>query len=284
MSNPAKVKAATEQVTDTDEEQEVDVDVTEEDDQEEPEVTDESDDNDDELDAEAAFEKKVIAATNSMKQDAKGNWVLPEGLSHEVKVAARLEKRRRDTQSGYTKTAQEKKRLEAEKAALLTKVKGSAKIELSAEEAQELEDLKFSDPDAWRKKMNRLEREALAKQETDLNEELKQVSTSSLEAEELEDRKQVLADFNRKNPGFKINDDIIANDIPPRIVKRLETGAISFEAFLQEAHEYLKTGKVVKQTEKTIRQPNLNKVGGSSSPERTAVREDAIKSYTNEIY
>lgn len=234
-------------------------------------------------DAEPTFENKVNAAVDSMKQDVKGNWVLPENLSDEVKYAATLEKRRRDTQSDYTRTKQEKKRLEAEKAALLKKAKGNLRLQLTKEQVDELEDLKFSDPEAWRKKVNNYEREAYNRHDDELDKELKQVSTSALDDEELEDRKQVLAKFNQDHADFQLNDDIIANDIPPRIVKRLETGEISFEAFLQEAYEFTRTGKVIKQ-DKVRKQPNLSKVGGGSAPDKNAKREDAIRSYDKEVY
>lgn len=276
MSNPAKVKAAT-QEADTEHEEEG-VETTDD------ASPDEAEEAEGEATEEQVFEQAVNKAVNSMKQDAKGNWVLPAGLPPAVKVAANLEKRRRDTQGDYTKTKQENKRLAAEKATLLKKASGNLTLTLSQEQKDELDDLKFSDPEAWRKKMNAYEREAAERQSAELEKDLKQVSTSTLEQEELENRKQVLADFNREHPDFKIDDDILANDIPPRITKALETGAISFEAFLQEVHKYLKTGKVVKQTERTRGQPNLSKVPGGSSPDKNAVKEDAILSYANETY
>ena len=230
-----------------------------------------------------AFESAVSNAVKNMKRGADGKYILPKGLSPEVKHAAILEKRRRDTQSEFTKIAQAKKALEAENNALKKKSLGSVKIELTAEQAEELEDLKFSDPEAWRKKMNKYEREAHAKQSKELDDEIAQVSADTLAKDELERRKEVLIEFNRANPGFQLDDDVIQNDIPPRITKRLETGEISFEAFLQEVLDYTKTGKVVKQ-EKTRNQPNLSKVGGGSRPDKHAEKEDIILSYNNEVY
>lgn len=232
---------------------------------------------------EATFADKVNEVLRNAKTDDKGRLVLPEDLSEEVKYAVTAEKRLRDTQAAFTQSRQSQKVLEAEKATLLSKVTGKIELNLTTEQAEELEELKFSDPEAWRNKINKLETAARAKTAQDLEDELKQVSTSSLANEELERRAEILEEFNRANPGFQLTDDIIANDIPPRIVMKLETGKISFEAFLQECYDYSKTGKVVKQ-EETMDQPNLSKVGGGSKPDKNAVKEDIILSYKKETY
>ena len=245
----------------------------------------EVDETEDEVDAESqqAFADAVSEAVKGITRGKDGKYVLPRGLSAEVRYAAILEQRRRDTQSEFTKGNQAKKALEAENNALKQKAMKSVSLNLTAEQAEELDDLKFSDPEAWRKKMNKLEREALAKQEQELNDEIAQVSADTLAKDELERRKDVLAEFNKENPGFQLNDQIIANDIPPRIVKRLETGTISFEAFLNECKDYLTTGKVVKQ-EKLRDQPNLSKVGGGSRPDKHAEKEDMVLSYNKEVF
>lgn len=230
-----------------------------------------------------SFADKVNEAVKGMKLDDKGNYELPEGLSEEVQYAAMAEKRRRDTQAEFSKTKQEAKALKAEKAALLKRIEGNIQIDVTDEQKEELEDLKFSDPEAYRKKMNKYEQDARDKRLKEIDDELKQVSAGSLETEELERRKAVLEEFQSANTDVEINDDVIANDIPPRILKKLETGSITFEAFLIECRDYLKTGKVVKQ-EKNHQQPNLSKVGGGSKPDQNAVNEDIVLSYNKETY
>lgn len=240
-----------------------------------------------EIDGEETEDSKLEAAVNEavgkITRDNKGRYVLPEGLSPELRIAVLSEKRRRDTQSSFTKEAQEKKALKAENAALKHRVSEYAKIELTAEQQTELEDLKFSDPEAWREKLNAYEKEHKEKHNKKLDEELGQVSADILANEELEQRKDTLKQFNKVHPDFKLDDDVIKNDIPPRIVKKLETGVISFEAFLQECYDYLKTGKVVKQ-DKLSQQPNLSKVGGGQSPDKHAAKEDIILSYSKEVF
>jgi len=230
------------------------------------------------------FEAKINTLVNDLTRDEKGKYIIPENLSEAEKYAVSAERRRRDTQAEYTKTTQETKALKAEKAELLKRVNQNVKIEMTAEQAEELESLKFEDPEAYRLKMNKYEQTALAKQDEELTESLKQVSASTLETEELEQRDITLAKFNQAHPDFVLTNEVFDNDIPPRIVKKLETGKISFEAFLKECYDYTKTGKVVKQEALPGKQPNLGNVGGSSKPDGNAVKEDIILSYNTETY
>lgn len=231
-----------------------------------------------------SFSEQVEAAVSNIKYDeATKKHVLPDGLSEEVKYAAMAEKRRRDTQASYTREQQRSATLEAEKQELLKLNNESIRVELTAEEQSELDDLKFADPEAWRVKMNSLETEHRKKKEGIVNERLKSVSESTGKATELERRKQLLEAHNAANPEHALDDDVIANDIPPRITKKLETGEYSFEEFLPAAHKYLTTGKVVADV-KTGKQPDLGKVGGGSEPSAQAANEGLKKSYEKEIY
>lgn len=230
------------------------------------------------------FETAVNEVVKNITRGADGKYILPDDVSEEVRYAAILEQRRRDTQSEFTKAAQVKKALEAENKALKQKAIGEVKLTLTDEQKEELDTLKFEDPEAWRKKMNRYEREALDKHAKEVDDEIAQVSADTLAKDELERRKDVLTEFNQANPDFQLNDDIIANDVPPRITKKLETGKISFEQFLQEVYDYQKTGKIVKQKEETNDQPNLSKVGGGHRPDKHAEQEDIILSYNKEVF
>lgn len=230
------------------------------------------------------FASKVNDAVSKMTQDAKGNWVLPDDITDEaVKHAATIEKRFRDTQGAFTKERQKTKALEAEVSVLKPKAVGAVQLNLTDEQTAELDELKFSDPEAWRKKMNTYERNALKAQEEQLEKEVKETTTSTLEKDELERRETVLSEFLETHKGFELNDDIIANDIPPRITKKLNDGTITFEQFLEECYNYSKTGKVIKQKDGP-NLPNLSKVGGGDKPDANAMKEDVITSYDKEVY
>lgn len=187
------------------------------------------------------------------------------------------EKRFKDTQAAFTKSQQELKAKEAKLAALEEIT--TPKVELDAETKERLDELKFSDPDAWRDEVNRLESEAKRAH----RERLATVEYEAAHKAELERRASVLASFNSTSD-IKITDETIAYDIPARITKRLEEGEVSFEQFLEEAANYLKAPKIVGDGNKTLGQPNLSEVGGNHSAAEYTAEPDSVASYRNEIY
>lgn len=175
------------------------------------------------------------------------------------------EKRRRDTQAAYTKSQQE---LAATRAQLKV-MKETGGPALDQGKLAELEDLKFSDPDAWYKAKLALESEAHNTFQSKL-----------AEASESEVRLAKLEEFKATHPGFELTDD----DIPPRIAKKLASGQVSFDEFLQETYDYLVTPKVIGDANKTLEQPNLGKVGGGITPSAATTSKDIVSSYKNEVY
>lgn len=179
--------------------------------------------------------------------------------------AKKAEQRRRDTQAAYTKSQQE---LAATRAQLKV-MKETGGPALDQGKLAELEDLKFSDPDAWYKAKLALESEAHNSFQSKL-----------AEASESEVRLAKLEEFKATHPGFELTDD----DIPPRIAKKLASGQVSFDEFLQETYDYLVTPKVIGDANKTLEQPNLGKVGGGITPSAAATSKDIVSSYKNEVY
>ena len=177
------------------------------------------------------------------------------------------EKRYKDTQAAYTRSRQEL----AEAKAKLTVLEPLAKPTLSIDEAAraELDDLKYRDPDTWREKLSILEAESRKSFDSKVADNLRNLS-------ELERRQLVLEDFVARNPGFVINDDVIAYDIPPRITKKLEKGEISFEEFLEETKTYMQAPKVIGSANTALNQPNLTKVGGDGSYTKNAADKDFV--------
>lgn len=187
------------------------------------------------------------------------------------------EKRRRDTQAAYTRGQQELKMLKAEREALEKQI---GTLNLTVKQDEELEDLKFKDPDAWRQRINELEQEAVAARQQVIS----QATAEARAQAELERRAQVLQEFNAEHPELQITDEVIANDIPPRITNKLERGEVTFEEFLEEAKSYLDTPKKVVGGETPPSEPDLGKVGGRDTASSQAVSEDIVASYQNEVY
>lgn len=196
--------------------------------------------------------------------DNSGTQTTPE-------TAVNWEKRYKDTQAAFTKKAQEVAALKAKLKVLEDTVKPTTPI--PSDKQQELEDLKYSDPDAWRAEMNKLE-EAY---KSDLN---KKIEATANELTELERRELVLQDFYARHPGFVLDDQYV----PPIIANKLAKGEITFEQFLSETYEFLNKPRKIATGNKPLNQPNLSKVGGGDTPDANAIKLDIVTSYKSEIY
>lgn len=228
------------------------------------------------------FESKVNAVVSHIKVDEQGLHQLPEGLQvpDDVLYAAKLEKRRRDTESTLGKTKTQLKAEQAKVQTLQSKVALRVTDNLTSEEQEALQHLQETDVNAWRLKMNELE-ETARKQ---LNTELGTAAEATSQQVEMERRGVVLAEFNHLHPDMQITDEVIDNDIPPRIVNKLKKGEISFEDFLEESYEYLTKPKTVGSGKAPPKTTSLGKTGGGSEPRAEAVREDFSTTYKKTVF
>ena len=184
------------------------------------------------------------------------------------------EKRFKDTQAFATKLAQEKAEKERELEELKAEfsvLKATAKpsMTISKEVQDELDDLKYSDPEAWRSRLNQLESDA----NKEFDSKLSDARNATSQQLELNRRASVLAEFQTRHPEIAFTDELLQLDIPGRIVKKLESGKVSYEEFLNEVVDFVKAPKIIGDTNKTLNQPNLSRLGGDSTPTKDA-RDD----------
>ena len=226
---------------------------------------------------EKSFEEKVKEVVGSAKKDDSGKVLLPDGVDEALAFAAKTEIRRRDTQATFTQNQQKLRALEAENKTLMSQWEKDAVSVLSPSDYTRLDELKNQNPDEWREELGILEKtkkdELLEKQKIIKSEAAKQVALAT--------RKAQLDSYNALNPSNKITDDVIANDIPPRIVKKLENNEIEFEQWLEEVGTYLKTPKKIKDANTVEREPEFSKAG---SPNVVAGSKEDIQDYLDEIY
>jgi hypothetical protein len=226
------------------------------------------------------FESKVNEVIASTTRDEAGKLVLPEGIDEGLAYAARAEIRRKDTQSAYTKNQQRMKTLEAENEQLASSWERDAVSNLSSAEQARLEELKVQDPDSWRAEIGALEE---AKR-TKFKEQRQAISEEASKSTELERREAQLAQFNKDNPDLQITDDLINNDIPPRITRKLEKGEVSFEEYLAEVKSYLSKGKKIAPGTKAPDEPDFNGTRGSTTPTQEALAAQSSNDYNSEIF
>lgn len=179
-------------------------------------------------------------------------------------------KRYEDTQSAYTKQQQKVAELSAENLALKS-VGAQPRIEISPEVEAELEDLKYSDPDAWRNRMNEIEAEAMKKHNETFNSTVTQYS-------EGEKRQIQLEQFNNAN-GVNITTEMLEYDVPRRFTAELEKGKISYQEYLDKSLDFLKTPKVVGDGNKVEKEPDLGSTGGGESPQKGNEAKEQMAQY-----
>lgn len=230
------------------------------------------------------FEDKVNAVFEKMEQNDAGKWSLPDDVAEELdeptKYAVNAEIRRRDTQSQYTRTNQELKKAQAVSEALEARLL-DAEVPLTKEEIYELNQLKKSDPDKWRARLNELE----TKNKQGLAKELENIRKKSADKGELEVRKEQMTAWS-ESTGIELNDDVVENDLPPRFLKELEAGKITFEQFLDKAGNFLTTQKTIKGAGESTEEEetDLGQVAGGREPTKQAQTEDSKQEYEKTVF
>lgn len=231
-------------------------------------------------DATPKFAEQVNTIVKQMTKDEKGNWKVPDGeYSEELRYAVNAERRRRDAESAFGKSHSKLKAQDTLIQNLTKQAASNVHANLTQEQKTELEELKFSAPEAWRNKLNELEQSAMSA----LQEDLGKMTSEATQQAEIEARKLILSDFRDQHPEVEITDEVIANDIPPRITKRLTDGLISFEEFLTEAYNFLTSPKSIKKDD-VKKEPSLSKAGGSSTPDQSSIDKDTETNYKDVIF
>lgn len=227
--------------------------------------------------------ESVSELVKQVTKDEAGNLVFPEGvaLTEDKKLAVIAEKRRRDTQGEFTKVNQSKLALEAENLKLKEELL-KTKISFTPEQVEELEDLKIENPEKWRSKLNEYETSHLEAQKEKIENLSTQVKTEAAKNFEVLTREQVLNDFNAENK-VGLTEQLLADEIPLRITKKLNEGKVTFEEFLEESLVYLKTNKAIKE-EPVMDNPNLNSVSGGREPGKIDLEVPLGEAYKNDIY
>lgn len=165
-----------------------------------------------------SYESKVNEVITGSTRGEDGKLTFPEGTDESLAFSATAEIRRRDTQGAYTKNQQTLKALQAENEKLASSWESDAVANLSSTEQASLEELKVQDPDTWRSEIARLEEEKRGK----FKERRTAISEEASQTTELERRGLQLEQFNKDNPEIELTDEVIENDIPPRITRKLE--------------------------------------------------------------
>ncbi len=223
----------------------------------------------------------INATVKEVTVDPKtGKYIYPEDIDPVLKAAVAATKSYRDNQSGFTKSQQSLKETEAEVTALREKLAKytSKSLELSPEDRQTLDNLKATNPEAWREELNKLETQSKQAIQEELDASTEEARTKASGEYELERRYKYLEDFN-KGRDTQITPEMLDTDVPPRITNKLGDGTLSFEEYLDEVAVFLNTAKTVA-TEPDTTTTDLNKVNGSTNPSESAQEKQGVLDYS----
>ncbi len=206
------------------------------------------------------LEEQINTALQNV--DDKGKVTFEDSASPELKAAVNATQSSRFFQTDHTKLRQENVKLQAENGVLIDKA--ASGVGLTTEQTSELDDLKYTDPDAWFKKKTEYEINAHATASGQLQEQLGEASSKALQDLTLVERQEALKTF-ESSTGVQLTDDVMQNDIPPRLQAKM--GSMPFNDYLQEVATYLGKGKVVKQTDEGLKETDINKLAGGGMQE-----------------
>ena len=144
---------------------------------------------------------------------------LPDNVEADegLRYAVTAERRRRDTQSSYTKNQEALKVLKAENGKLKEGWQADVVNTLSPTDKARMDELKVQDPEAWRTELTTIEQANAS----NFQEKVGTIAKEASEMTTLERREAELADYNKANPDTQLTDDVIQNDIPPRLTNKL---------------------------------------------------------------
>lgn len=190
---------------------------------------------------ENSFQEKVKQVLSNANVNDEGKYELPDNLDDALRYAVTAEIRRRGTQASYTRAKQKIQLLEDEKSKIVENwEKDYAKV-ANSENSAELQELKEIDPDAYIEK--KVENEIKTKENfKQINDKIKDAAALSSEVYR---RQILLEEYNRENPQNPLTDELIRDNVPPRLVKDLESGNLEFSDFITLADKYIKSDKSV---------------------------------------
>lgn len=231
---------------------------------------------------EEAFAAEVDSVVSQLTKNEEGKLVLPEGVeaSAQALYAAKIEIRRRDTYSSYSKSKNENVALKSENAEMAKQWETDAMANLSSDDKADLAELRESDVDAYIAK--KAEHVQAAKEQ--FGARRAKVKETAEHETELERRTRLVEEYNAENPTAMLTQDVIDNDVPPRMLKAVEAGEITFDEFVTRATAYLKANKILEPGVTKAEEPNLSRSGGGSTPDASAIEKEAQNSYKKEIF
>lgn len=216
----------------------------------------------------------IIADKAGNKPSAAGNSN-PSEIDYKKMYEQELQMKK-DTQKSYTQGQQELSVLKKQNKMLNDAA--SKGTQLTPEQVDELEVLKYKDPDAWFDKKQAYTNLAKA----NLLEANSKAHDEGMEEAAETTKQATIANFLTSNTDLTM--DMINLDVPKRIHKELDDGNITLEEFLEKSKHYILSSTKRLQDKADLDQKNLTKVPGGNNPSKQATQAEHNKQAQDEIY
>lgn len=223
-------------------------------------------------------EKKEIIS-NIKKEYAEKHGIADVENNPILDELAKTEFNRRETQASYTKARQDLTATQAEKDFLLVETQKG--LNLSAIQNEELEKLKFNDPDRWKDTVTKLESQAKSDFDKTITDGLGHARSEASKNYELSRREEILKDFSLANPDFNLTDEVVREQLPPRLVNQLANGELAFGDFLTKAQIFITSPKKTDTKTPDSGSKTLDNLQGKGEPDRNAVNKEIADQYEN---
>lgn len=197
-------------------------------------------------------------------------------LSEDKALAVTAEVRRRGTERAFTEINKAKIELEAELEVYKSLV--PTDLNISAEKQEQLDVLKYENPDKWFEEMSALKAELQNSFKEQTEKAISEAKQQALVNDSIEARSKTLEEFNA-SVSTPLTDEQLQFDIPPRLLKQVESGDLTFKEMLHKAHEYINGPKRVTNPD-MVDEPSFNHTPGGINPNK-ASGVDIAKSYEN---
>ena len=189
------------------------------------------------------------------------------------------EKRVQDNRTAFLKKSQEaaEGKILIESLTKQLQEKSTGVSALPQKEQDRLNDLKYSDPDAWLIELTGIDSKAAAELNITLN-NIKNEAT--LQASKHTDE-EVINEFVSKNPNITF--DNLKEDVPYKLKLKFEKNEISVQEFLTEAGKFFNSTKSYKDPE-VLGQDNINTINGSVQASKNATNKQASATYADATF
>lgn len=234
-------------------------------------------------------EDVVALALEGYKADENGKVVIPENTPVFVATALKVEQRRRNANSAYSKSEAERLKLKSENEALRAGMADVAKpAGFSAVQQEELDELKFSDVDAYyerRQAFEKANKGAASEVVADAITAAGRTAEVNYNQQVAKGRDEAVNDMltrhNVENPETPISKEMLELDIPPALMNRYTSGELGGPGFLKEVSKFLYADRVVGGKHDVGNEPDFSGATGSSSASDKAKEQTFEEAYAS---